>query len=73
MLEKIGSVLMFRKSMVEEDEVLWPYRPEERYGEKTDARKDGRQAEKGQTSNKIKQISARPLVDTPPCAHHIAV
>ena len=37
----------------EEDEVLWPYRPEERYGEKTDARKDGRQAEKGQTSNDL--------------------
>ena len=35
----------------EEDEVLWPHRPEERYGEKTDARKGGRQAEKGQTSN----------------------
>ena len=34
----------------EEDEVLWPHRPEERYGEKTDARKDGRQAEKEQTS-----------------------
>ena len=29
----------------EEDEVIWPYRPEERYGEKTDARKDGRQAD----------------------------
>ena len=29
----------------EEDEVLWPHRPEERYGEKID---DGRQAEKGQ-------------------------
>ena len=26
----------------EEDEVLWPYRPEELYGEKTDARKDER-------------------------------
>ena len=35
------------------DEVLWPHRPEERYGEKTDARKDGRQAEKGQTSNDL--------------------
>ena len=34
-------------------EVLWPHRPEERYGEKTDARKDGRQAEKGQTSNDL--------------------
>ena len=34
----------------EEDEVLWPHRPEERYGEKIDAREDGRQAEKGQTS-----------------------
>ena len=30
-LEKIGSVLMLRKSMSEEDEVLWPHRPEERY------------------------------------------
>ena len=37
----------------EEDEVLWPHRPEERYGENTDARKDGRQAEKGQTSNDL--------------------
>ena len=37
----------------EEDEVLWPHRPEERYGEKTDAREDGRQAEKGQTSNDL--------------------
>ena len=33
----------------EEDEVLWPHRPEERYGEKVDAREGGRQAEKGQT------------------------
>ena len=31
----------------EEDEVLWPHRPEERYGEKLDAREDGRQAKKG--------------------------
>ena len=31
----------------EEDEVLWPHRPEERYGEKVDAREGGRQAEKG--------------------------
>ena len=37
----------------EEYEFLWPPRPEERYGEKTDARKDGRQAEKGQTSNDL--------------------
>ena len=37
----------------EEDEVIWPHRPEERYGEKTDARKDGRQTEKGQTSNDL--------------------
>ena len=37
----------------DEDEVLRPHRPEERYGEKTDARKDGRQAEKGQTSNNL--------------------
>ena len=33
----------------EEDAVLWPHRPEERYGEKTDAR----QADKGQTSNDL--------------------
>ena len=32
---------------------FWPHRPEERYGEKTDARKVGRQAEKGQTSNNL--------------------
>ena len=31
--------------------VLWPHRPEERYGE--NAREDGRQAEKGQTSNDL--------------------
>ena len=37
----------------DEDEVSWPYRPEERYGEYTDAREDGRQAEKGQTSNDL--------------------
>ena len=37
----------------EEDEVIWPHRPEERYGEKTDARKGGRQAEKEQTSNDL--------------------
>ena len=37
----------------EEDEVLWPHRPEERYGEKIDAREDGRQAEKGQTCNEL--------------------
>ena len=37
----------------EEDEVLWPHLPEERYGEKTDAREDGRQVEKGQTSNDL--------------------
>ena len=35
----------------EEDEILWPHRPEERYGEKVDAREGGRQAEKGQTNN----------------------
>ena len=35
----------------EEDEVIWPHRPEERYGEKVDAREVGRQAEKGQTNN----------------------
>ena len=37
----------------EEGEVIWPHRPEERYGEKTDAREDGRQAENGQTSNDL--------------------
>ena len=37
----------------EEDEVLWPHRPEERYGEKTDEREDGRQVEKEQTSNDL--------------------
>ena len=37
----------------EEDEVLWPHSPEERYGEKIDAREGGRQAEKGQTSNDL--------------------
>ena len=37
----------------EEDEVLWPHRPEERNGEKTDARGDERQAEKGQTTNDL--------------------
>ena len=26
----------------EEDWVIWPHRPEERYGEKIDAREDGR-------------------------------
>ena len=38
----------------EEDEVLWPHhRPEERYEEQIDTREDGRQAEKGQTSNDL--------------------
>ena len=37
----------------EEDEVLWPHRPEERYGERTDAREDGREADNGQTSNDL--------------------
>ena len=37
----------------EEDEVLWPHRPQERCGEKTNAREYGRQAEKGQTSNDL--------------------
>ena len=37
----------------EEDEVLWPHRPEEWYEEQIDAREDGRQAEKGQTSNDL--------------------
>ena len=50
-LEKIGSVLMLRKSMSERK--MRPHRPEERHGEKTDARKDERQAEKGQTSNDL--------------------
>ena len=35
----------------EEDEVLWPHRPEEPYGEKIDVREGGIQAKKGQTSN----------------------
>ena len=30
-----------------------PHCPEERYGEKTDASQDGRQAEKGQSSNDL--------------------
>ena len=37
----------------EEDDVLWPPRPVERYGEKTEARKEGRHAETGQTSNDL--------------------
>ena len=37
----------------EEDEVIWPHRSEERYGEKTDANEDGKQAEKGQISNDL--------------------
>ena len=37
----------------EGDEVLWPHRPEERYRKKLDAREDGRQAKKGQTSNDL--------------------
>ena len=37
----------------EEDVVFWPHRPEKRYGEKIDAREDGRQAKKGQTSNDL--------------------
>ena len=37
----------------EEDEVLWPHRREERYEEQIDAREDGSQAEKGQTSNDL--------------------
>ena len=37
----------------EEDEVLRPHRPEERYGEQNDAREDERQAEKGQTNNDL--------------------
>ena len=34
----------------EEYEVLWPHRPEERFGENTDAMGDGRQAEKWQST-----------------------
>ena len=37
----------------EEDEVLLPHRPEERYEEDIYAREDGRQAEKGHTSNDL--------------------
>ena len=37
----------------EEDEVIWPHRPEERYEEQIDAREDGRQPEKWQTSNDL--------------------
>ena len=37
----------------EEDDVIWPHHPEERYEEQIDAREDGRQAEKGQTSNDL--------------------
>ena len=37
----------------EKDEVIWPHRPGERYGEKTNAREYGRQAEKGQNSNDL--------------------
>ena len=37
----------------EEDEVIWPHRPEERCGEQIDAREGGRQAEKGKTSNDL--------------------
>ena len=51
-LEKIGVCSDVEKEYGgEEDEVLWPHRPEERYGEKVDAREGGRQAEKGQTNN----------------------
>ena len=52
-LEKIGSVLMLRKSMAEKKIRLFGHRPEERNGEQIDAREDGRQAEKGQTSNDL--------------------
>ena len=37
----------------EEDEVLWPHRPEKRYEEEIEASEDGRQAEKGRTSNDL--------------------
>ena len=50
---RLGLIDVEKEYVEEEDEVLWTHRPEERYGEKTDARKDGRQAEKGQTSNDL--------------------
>ena len=37
----------------EEDEVIWPHRPKERYGEKIAARADGRQAKQWQTRNDL--------------------
>ena len=47
MLDKIGSVLMLRKSMVEgEDEVLWPHRLKTAL-KKTDTGEGRRQAAKG--------------------------
>ena len=53
-LEKIGSVLMLRKSMSERKMRFFGHIVrKKRYGENTDARKDGRQAEKGQTSNDL--------------------
>ena len=55
MLEKIESVLMLRKSMSERKMRFFGHivRKNGAYGEKTDAREDGRQAEKGQTSNDL--------------------
>ena len=41
------------ESVGEADEVPWPHLPEERYGEKTNARQDGRQAEKRQIRNDL--------------------
>ena len=55
-LEKIGSVVMLRKSMSESKMKFFGHIVRKNgmdYGEKTDARKDGRQAEKGQTSNDL--------------------
>ena len=39
----------------EEDEVIWPLRPEERHGEKIDAKEGGKQAWKGHTSKDLFQ------------------
>ena len=54
-LEKIASVLMLRKSMSERKMRFFGH-IEERYGEKADARKYGRQAENGQSSNDLVPI-----------------
>ena len=37
----------------EDNEFFWPHRPEERYEEQIDAREDGMQAGKGQTSKDL--------------------